>query len=444
MDIRTEEENNNVEKNEENNETNNDPGSAEESGPAESTKREEDALEAARKKGMLEGFLLAVLAAGCIFAGWRLAAGRPYASVLSDRTRRDKLQLLEQMVDKYYLWDKDQAEMAEGIYLGLMYGLGDPYTTYYTAEEFQKENEYTTGTYQGIGIVMSKEKNGSVNVEDVYSDTPAERAGLLPGDRILRIAGTDTSELSTEEVVLQIKGSDSDQPVELTVYRPSKDATLKLLLQAEEVEVPSVYSKMLEGETGYIQITEFTGVTPSQYEEAFRRLQEDGMKALVVDLRDNPGGLVSSVCEILRYILPEGLIMYTEDKYGTRNEMTCDGRNELDMPLAVLVNGQSASAAEVFAGAVRDHKKGVLVGTRTYGKGIVQDIHVLTDGSAVKITQAQYYTPDGTCIHGTGIVPDVVAVMEDEETDTQLEAALHALDSGTALNSDEQEGEKSS
>jgi len=380
-----------------------------------------------RRKAMLEGFVLAILAAACAFAGWRLAAGRPYASVLSGKGRKEKLELLEQMVDKYYLWDKDQDEMAEGLYLGLMYGLGDPYTTYYTAEEYLQENAYNAGTYQGIGIVMTKEKNGAVNVEMVYSDSPAEKAGLLSGDRILRIDGKDVAELSSEEVVSLIRSSGGDTPVELTVYRSAEDETLQLLMYTEEVEVPSVDFSMLEDDTGYIRITEFTGVTPVQYEDAFRELQQDGMRALVVDLRDNPGGLVSSVCEVLRMILPEGLIMYTEDKYGTRSEMTCDGKQELKLPLAVLVNGQSASAAEVFAGAVRDHRKGVLVGTRTYGKGIVQDIHVLSDGSAVKMTQAQYYTPDGSCIHGTGIAPDLVVIQDDSKDDVQLTAAINAV-----------------
>ena len=226
-----------------------------------------------------------------------------------------------------------------------------------------------------------------------------------------------------------------DKDVVLTVQRKGED-TQEITVKVSNVELPSVFGEMLDENTGYIQITEFKGVTVEQYEEVFADLKEQGMERLVVDLRDNPGGLLNVVCDILRDILPEGLIVYTEDKNGNRSEETCDGKNPLDMPLAVLVNGNSASASEIFAGAVKDYGLGTIVGTTTYGKGVVQSIRQLSDGSAVKLTIANYYTPKGNSINKTGIRPDVEVELSPEllnqeeithEEDNQLQAALNSL-----------------
>ena len=206
--------------------------------------------------------------------------------------------------------------------------------------------------------------------------------------------------------------------------------------EIRDVEIQTVSHEMLSGDTGYIRISEFSEVTSDQYKKAFADLKEQGMKKLVVDLRDNPGGLLTAVCGVLRQILPEGLIVYTEDKNGKREEETCDGKNELDMPLAVLVNGNSASASEIFAGAVKDYGIGTIVGTTTYGKGVVQTIQPLTDGSAVKITIAKYFTPKGNDINKKGITPDVEAELSGDITDwtelthkedTQLQTALKEI-----------------
>ena len=205
------------------------------------------------------------------------------------------------------------------------------------------------------------------------------------------------------------------------------------------MELPSVFHEMLDDQIGYIRITEFKGVTCEQYREAFQNLDEQEMKRLIVDLRDNPGGLLDSVCEILREILPEGLIVYTEDKDGNREEQTCDGKNELQIPLAVLVNENSASASEISAGAVQDYGIGTIVGTTTYGKGVVQSIRQLSDGSAIKLTIANYYTPKGNNINKIGIKPDIEVSLDtsllnkdkDEithEEDNQLQEAIKAVE----------------
>lgn len=193
---------------------------------------------------------------------------------------------------------------------------------------------------------------------------------------------------------------------------------------------------MLEDNIGYISIYEFTGQAVSQYEEAFEELQSQGMKRMIIDVRNNPGGLLTSVCDLLEDMLPEGLMVYTEDKDGKRQEYTCDGENELEMPLVVLVNGNSASASEIFAGAIQDYGTGTIVGTTTFGKGVVQSLIPFTDGSAIKTTTAKYYTPSGRCIHGTGIEPDVEVELTEGleqkseltyEEDNQLQTAVETV-----------------
>lgn len=222
----------------------------------------------------------------------------------------------------------------------------------------------------------------------------------------------------------------------MTIQRENEEKTRDVKVEIRDVEIQTVSHEMLSEDTGYIRISEFSEVTSNQYKKAFADLKDQGMKKLVVDLRDNPGGLLTAVCGVLRQILPEGLIVYTEDKNGKREEEICDGKNELDMPLAVLVNGNSASASEIFAGAVKDYGIGTIVGTTTYGKGVVQTIQPLTDGSAVKITIAKYFTPKGNDINKKGITPDVEAELSGDITDwtelthkedAQLQTALKEI-----------------
>ena len=257
---------------------------------------------------------------------------------------------------------------------------------------------------------------------------------IKAGDVITAIDGEDITDAELSDVVSMIKKK-QDEDVVLTVQRQGED-TQEITVKVSDVELPSVFGEMLDENTGYIQITEFKGVTAQQYEETFADLKDQGMTRLIVDLRDNPGGLLNIVCDILRDILPEGLIVYTEDKNGNRSEETCDGKNPLDMSLAVLVNGNSASASEIFAGAVKDYGIGTIVGTTTYGKGVVQSIRQLSDGSAVKLTVANYYTPNGNSINKTGIEPDVEVELDaslvneteiSHDEDNQLQEALKVL-----------------
>lgn len=382
--------------------------------------------------GVLTGVLVVALAAG----GVKFVQQRQYNGVLSDSSHVQKIEYLEKMIDQEYLGEVDNAEMAEGIYAGLVYGLGDVYSRYYTADEYAQETASTDGAYAGIGVSIQKNKNGGVQIAECYEGGPGAEAGLQTGDVITAINDTDVTDMELSDVVSLIR-ENKDNTIVLTVFRENEEKSREISVDVTDVELPSVFGEMLDKKTGYIQITQFTGVTPQQYKDMFAELKDKGMERLVIDLRDNPGGLLTSVCDILREILPEGLIVYTEDKYGNREEENCDGKHQLDMPLAVLVNENSASASEIFAGAVQDHEVGTIVGTTTYGKGVVQELRQLSDGSAVKLTVSNYYTPNGNSINKVGIKPDVEVKLASEllnkdeithEEDNQLQKALDVIE----------------
>ena len=382
--------------------------------------------------GVLTGVLVVTLAVG----GVKFVQQRQYNGVLSDSSHVQKIEYLEKMIDQEYLGEVDNAELAEGIYAGLVYGLGDVYSRYYTADEYAQETASTDGAYAGIGVSIQKNKNGGVQIAECYEGGPGAEAGLQTGDVITAINDTDVTDMELSDVVSLIR-ENKDKTIVLTVFRENEEKSREISVDVTDVELPSVFGEMLNKKTGYIQITQFTGVTPQQYKDMFAELKDKGMERLVIDLRDNPGGLLTSVCDILREILPEGLIVYTEDKYGNREEETCDGKHQLDMPLAVLVNENSASASEIFAGAVQDHEVGTIVGTTTYGKGVVQELRQLSDGSAVKLTVSNYYTPNGNSINKVGIKPDVEVKLASEllnkdeithEEDNQLQKALNVIE----------------
>ena len=382
--------------------------------------------------GVLTGVLVVTLAVG----GVKFVQQRQYNGVLSDTSHVQKIEYLEKLIDQEYLGEVDNDEMAEGVYAGLVYGLGDVYSRYYTADEYAQETASTDGAYAGIGVSIQKNKNGGVQIAECYEGGPGADAGLQTGDVITAINDTDVTDMELSDVVSLIR-ENKDKTIVLTVFRENEEKSREISVDVTDVELPSVFGEMLDKKTGYIQITQFTGVTPQQYKDMFAELKDKGMERLVIDLRDNPGGLLTSVCDILREILPEGLIVYTEDKYGNREEENCDGKHQLDMPLAVLVNENSASASEIFAGAVQDHEVGTIVGTTTYGKGVVQELRQLSDGSAVKLTVSNYYTPNGNSINKVGIKPDVEVKLASEllnkdeithEEDNQLQKALDVIE----------------
>lgn len=384
------------------------------------------------KKGIAVGVAVTLVVTGTGFAGYQKIMF-PKGSALSDTKTVQKLNYLESLINEEYLEEKEEDSLREGLYAGLMSGLNDPYSTYYTAEQYKELNTSNEGSYVGIGAVLQKDKDGGAKIVQLYEGGSGEQAGLKKGDVLKAIDGEDVTEKETSDIASMIRESDKDS-VTLTIQRDEETKEIKV--EIRDVEIQTVSHEMLDDETGYIRISEFSEVTSNQYKKAFEDLQDKGMKKLVVDLRDNPGGLLTAVCDVLRQILPEGLIVYTEDKNGKKEEEKCDGKSELAMPLAVLVNGGSVSASEIFAGAVKDYGIGTIVGTTTYGKGIVQTIQPLSDGSAVKITIAKYFTPKGNDINKKGIAPDVEAELSEDSTDwteltheedTQFQAALKEI-----------------
>ena len=365
-----------------------------------------------------------------------------------------KITTLQQIIDKYYLFDEDTTQVEDWIYKGMMFGLNDPYTTYYTAEEYQKLNEDTEGEYHGIGVMISQNRGtGLITVIKVFKDTPAAEAGMRPGDILYKVGDMEVTGMDMDILVKDyIKGKDGSE-VELTVFRQDEGEYVDLKMERRNVTVQTVEYQMMEDSVGYIAVSQFDVVTADQFKAAVDDLEKQGMKKLVVDLRNNPGGVLGTVVDMLDYILPDDLtiegdknlvrtnpeatlLVYMADKNGKGEQEYASDGHSLDIPMAVLVNGESASASEVFTGAMKDYGRATIVGTKTFGKGIVQNLIPLDNGTAIKMTTAHYYTPSGFDLHGKGIEPDVEVELKEElrnqitvdvKEDNQIEAALKAL-----------------
>ncbi|MCI9532062.1 MAG: S41 family peptidase [Lachnospiraceae bacterium] len=334
------------------------------------------------------------------------ASGSEIKDALFQEDVKEKAGEIADLIDQYYYEGIDTDAMKEGVYAGMVNGLGDPYSSYFTAEEYASFNESTTGVYYGIGVVLQQNaETKAVMVLHVYPDTPAEEAGMKDGDMIVKIDDVEVKGQELTELVNLIKGQEGTK-VCLQLARDGEKDYVEANVERRQIEVPTVQYQMLEGNVGFIQVTEFSDSTPEQFQDAIQELEGQGMGSMIVDLRDNPGGVLKAVCTMLDILLPKGLLVYTEDKYGNRSDYESDDAC-MDIPMAVLVNGNSASASEIFAGAVKDYGYGTLIGTKTFGKGIVQTIIPLSDGSAVKMTMAKYFTPKGNYIHGVGIEPDI-------------------------------------
>ena len=356
------------------------------------------------------------------------------SNILTNKTVK-KIDELMSYIDLYYNDDCDEDDIRNAIYAGTLEGLGDPYSVYYTADEYKDMQISTSGKYYGIGAALGQDaKTKEVTISKVYEGTPAEEAGLRDGDQIVKVNDTVSTSEELSDLVQKIRGEEGTT-VHLKIYRASTKKTFEVDVERKNVELPSTTSKMLDGGIGYIQISEFQSETEEQFKSALADLKKQGMKSLIVDVRSNPGGLITAAANILDQILPEGTVVYTEDKYGKREDYTSDSKC-LKCPIAVLVNENSASASEIFAGAIKDYNYGTLIGTKTFGKGIVQTVFPLEDGDAVKITTAKYYTPKGNYIHGVGIEPDINLTYkysgpEDEaydmKYDNQVQKAIKVL-----------------
>ena len=389
--------------------------------------------------GMFVGFLLGILLLGIgVTVGVHVyttgVKKTAESNILTNKTVK-KIDELMSYIDLYYNDDCDEDDIRNAIYAGTLEGLGDPYSVYYTADEYKDMQISTSGKYYGIGAALGQDaKTKEVTISKVYEGTPAEEAGLRDGDQIVKVNDTVSTSEELSDLVQKIRGEEGTT-VHLKIYRASTKKTFEVDVERKNVELPSITSKMLDGGIGYIQISEFQSKTEEQFKSALADLKKQGMKSLIVDVRSNPGGLITAAANILDQILPEGTVVYTEDKYGKREDYTSDSKC-LKCPIAVLVNENSASASEIFAGAIKDYNYGTLIGTKTFGKGIVQTVFPLEDGDAVKITTAKYYTPKGNYIHGVGIEPDINLTYKysgpEDETydmkyDNQVQKAIKVL-----------------
>ena len=384
-------------------------------------------------KGLLCGILLCVVAMG---VG---GCAAPYfykmfthtslnKSLENEAEITEKMEELNDYINQYYLFDYTDENVESGIYKGMMAGLGDIYTCYYTPDEYASFMESSNGNYSGIGAMLSQDySTGIITVVQVFEGSPAEEVGLQPDDILYKVKGEEVTGQDLSLVVTDLKGEEGTA-VDISVMRGTEE--IDLTVTRRKIEVPTVESRMLTDTIGYIGITEFDDVTDDQFLSALDELKEEGMQDLVIDLRNNGGGLVDVTCNILDELLPEGLIVYTEDKYGNRQEEYSDAEHYFDGKMAVLVNGNSASASEIFAGAIKEYDVpiNVLRLTQTFGKGIVQSLFPLSDGSAIKITVSRYYTPAGNNIHEVGIAPDIVLDKDTESADdNQLQKAIEVL-----------------
>ena len=393
--------------------------------------------------GLLVGMLITsfVLTGVYVFLALRMGRGAALFSLgagegelLSDETV-SKIRVLEDTIDAYYYKpDIDKSAEAEGLYKGLVDSLGDPYSVYYNEEELQELMSDTAGVYYGIGAYVSIDEEMSLpRISGVIPGTPAERAELMTDDIIFEVDKESTQGLELSDVVSLIKGPEGTT-VHLTLLRGDQRQQLEVDVERSAVEVPTVSTELMgdNKEIGYLKINEFDDVTTDQFTEGMAELRAADIKGLIIDLRSNPGGSLQAVCDIARQILPKGLIVYTVDKEGNRDDYSCDGEHEIDIPVVVLVNQYSASASEILTGAIKDYGLGKVVGVTTFGKGIVQRIFDLNDGTAIKLTVSDYYTPNGNNIHGIGIEPDIVVEFDadayaEDKTDNQLDKAVEVM-----------------
>jgi len=374
-----------------------------------------------------------------IFLGWgNINQGVIYFNPDTvDQSIVAKFNKVRSILKNEYYENVDENKLLEGAIAGMADSLGDPYTAYYTKEEWKMYSESITGSYVGIGVSISLGEDNLVTIVEPFEGSPAEEAGMKKGDKIIRVDGKDVRGVKDGDAVVNMIRGPENTKVKITVYRPSNGEMLEFDLTRKKIKIANIKSRMLEDNIGYIRIVKFDSEINRYFNEHLNKLISNGMKALVIDVRDNPGGYYDQVVAICDRLLPEGTIVYTEDKYKRQDVKKSDAK-ELGMPIAVLINSNSASASEILAGAIKDHKKGTLVGTKTFGKGLVQASSTLDDGSGLKVTIARYFTPSGVCIHGAGIMPDIEIDVPEEykdspisdippEKDIQLKAAVENL-----------------
>ncbi len=348
-----------------------------------------------------------------------------------------KFNQVRNILKKDYYLEVDENQLIEGAVAGLAEALNDPYTVYFNEDRMKTFLEKSEGSYVGIGVTVNVDEKGLLTVIEPGEDSPAAEAGMKKGDKIVKVGDTDVTAISDENMVISmIKGKENTK-VKITVYRPDEDIYKQFEITRRRIKTSNIKSEILEGNIGYIRLVMFDNEIADYFKIHLNKLLQNDIRGLIIDLRDNPGGSYEQVVEIADTLLPEGTIVYTENREGKREYKKSD-KAHVDLPLAILINGNSASASEILAGAVKDHGRGTLVGTKTFGKGLVQELKILEDNSGIKVTISRYFTPSDVCIHGTGISPDIeVDVMNDyrslpasqipRASDIQLQSAIEAV-----------------
>lgn len=339
-----------------------------------------------------------------------------------------KIGEIKNIIDTEFINKPDSKKLETKALKAYVGALNDPYTEFYTKSEYESLSAQLTGNYRGIGVEVTINENNLITVLTAYKNAPAAKAGIKSGDIILKVNSNDVNGDNYSDAIAMIKGTDKetkDDTVILTIKRG--DEIFDTKVTRAEVTMETVESKMLDDNIGYVALSAFAEESHSDFEIEVNSLISSGAKSLIIDLRNNPGGTLSTVVGIADFLLPEGKILTIKGR-NTAPEVFRSDKESIDIPMCVLINGGSASASEVLAGALHDHDKAILVGEKTYGKGVVQSIFEISDGDVLKLTTAKYYTPGNVCIDGKGIEPDYKVVpTEDDTEDVQLNKAIEIL-----------------
>lgn len=338
--------------------------------------------------------------------------------------------------EDYYL-EVDENKLVEGAVSGLAESLKDPYTVYFNKDQMKSFMEKSEGSYVGIGVTVNTDVNGLLTIIEPFENSPAQQAGMQKGDKIVKVDNKDVTGISDENMIISLIKGKENTKVKITVYRPDEDKYLQFDVVRRRIKASNIKSEIINGNIGYIKLVMFDSEIADYFRNDLEKMLKKGIKGLIIDLRDNPGGSYEQVVKIADSLLPEGTIVYTEDREG-KKDVKLSNKAAYDLPLVILTNGNSASASEILAGAVKDNGRGTLVGTNTFGKGLVQELRMLADGSGIKVTISRYFTPSGVCIHGVGIKPDIEIDVPDEykdipvsqiprNKDVQLQSAIEAV-----------------
>lgn len=338
-------------------------------------------------------------------------------------------------LENKYIGEINDKELIDGALKGYVNALGDPYTTYYTKEEMKEIMEETNGNFVGIGIYMTENiKENVIMVIKPIENSPAEKAGILPGDIITKINDVEYTGDKLEEASNKIRGEEGTK-VKLEIYRNGE--TKEFEITRKKVVISHITTKVLEDNIGYIAISDFDGDCANEFKTKYKELEKKGITKLIIDIRNNGGGIVDKSLEIANTMIEKGsTLLITKDKKNNEDITKATENPIINMPVVVLTNEYSASASEILAGALKDNNKATLVGTKTYGKGIIQELNKLSDGSGLKVTVSEYYTPNHTAINKIGITPDVEVELSDEakkqlnleeKDDNQLQKAIEIL-----------------